>query len=163
MTDANIQVDRFNEKNLLNSKQTYSHYEKILATLAEHASDAEKSIEDRAEELEEGFLNIIFYLFNKHNINRSEKIIISLLDCGDLDVNEHTQRDTILEILKKTPQCLRIMQRLAADALLRRGLQNIRNAHSIEQASANEEENSLDKRIIFQTSIKSDLSHFYLV
>ncbi len=157
MTETNS-LNTINTDNIvLQKNNTVSHYDKILATLAEHANDAEKSIEERSEELEEGFLNIVFYLFNKNSINRNEKIVISLLDCGNLEVNDHSQKETILDILKKTPQCLKIMQRLAADALLKRGLQNIRNAHAIEHNPTN------DSRIIFQTSIKSDLSHFYLV
>ncbi len=139
------------------NKSASTSYDDIIVALAEHAHEALKSIDARAEELEEAFLNIVYYLFNKHNINRDEKIVISLTENGYLQTNSHPQQEEILSLLDSTPQCLKIMQRLASDAMLKRGIQNIQNSQSIISG------NPINSQAVYQTSIKGELSHFYLI
>ncbi len=131
--------------------------EEIIQALSEHATEAERSIELRSEELQEAFLSIFDYVLKCSNVAKDEKIVVSLTEAGKLEVSEHPRQKVIAYFLEKTPQSLKIMQRLAADALLKRGLQNIKFAHKVEQNKGSSE------KIIFQTSIKGDLSHFYLV
>ncbi len=140
-----------------NKSGSASYYDDIILALAEHAHEALKSIDARAEELEEAFLNIVYYLFNKHDINRDEKIVISLTENGHLQVNSHPQREEIISLLDSTPQCLKIMQRLAADAMLKRGIQNIQNSQSVMNGTP------IASQAVYQTSIKGELSHFYLI
>ncbi len=131
--------------------------EEIIQALSEHATEAQRSIEIRSEELQEAFLSIFEYVLKSSNVSRDDKIVVSLTEAGTLEVSEHPRQKVIAYFLAKTPQSLKIMQRLAADALLKRGLQYIKTAHNVEQQTS-----SSDK-IVFQTSIKGDLSHFYLV
>ncbi len=152
-----IQLNKSPEQSKKSANKNLSYYENIFSALQEHANDAQKSIEERTHELEEAFLDIVTFLFTQHSITIGEKIVISLTEDGKLLVSEHSQAAFILTLFEKTPQCLKILQRLAADALLKRGLQYIQNAQTVE------DENVGSSRIIYQSSIKGDLSHFYLI
>ncbi len=138
-----------------------NYYHEVLTKLTEHANNAEQSIDERIEEMQEAFLKIFDYIMNEEKISRQEKIIISLTEKGTLEVNEHSERKRIMYALSQNPQTLKIMQRLAADALLKRGIQNIKYANTMPTNGS--QSDKLSDKFIYQTSIKGALSHFYLV
>ncbi len=152
-----ISMNMEQSKNM-QSEWDSTYFDEVLQTLTEHASEAQRSIEARSEELQEAFLTILDHVLTSAGASREEKLIISLTEQGFLEIGEHSKQKIIAYLFEKTPQAVKIMQRLAADAMLKRGLECIKDSHRIEQPLE-----STSDRIVFQSSIKGELSHFYLV
>ncbi len=155
---ANQTMNMEQSKNM-QSEWDSTYFDEVLQALSEHANEAQRSIEARSEELQEAFLSILDHVLTSAGASREEKLIISLTEQGFLEIGEHSRQKIIAYLFEKTPQAVKIMQRLAADAMLKRGLECIKDSHKIEQQPIE----TLSDRIVFQSSIKGDLSHFYLV
>ncbi len=158
LNTANNEISMNIEQSQLNKTWDAAYFDEVLQALTEHASDAQRSIEVRSEELQEAFLSILEHVLTSAGASREEKLIISLTEEGILEIGEHSKQKIIAYLFEKTPQAVKIMQRLAADAMLKRGLECIKDSHRIDQPIE-----STSNRIVFQSSIKGDLSHFYLV
>ncbi len=142
----------------INKLSHSNYYDEVLMKLADHVCNAEKSVDERIEEMQEAFLKIFDFIMAEEKISREEKIVLSLTENGCLELNNHSEKIKILALLEQTPQILKIMQRLAADALLKKGIQNIKYARKLEKKEKNDSE-----KVIYQASMKGALSHFYLI
>ncbi len=132
-------------------------YMGILEALNEQSKSIQQAIDRRREELEVGFIDTLNYLLKSVNMRLDEKITISLTEHGKLIVSDHVRKNVIQYLIERNPQCIKIMQKLAADTLLKRALQSLEKSLSIEQ------DRGMSEKIIFQTTLKGDLSHFYLI
>lgn len=117
----------------------------------------EATVEETLDAMQEDALAGLDALLDEAGIDRGERLVIGLDGRGGLDVDDHPQRERVLELLARHPALADTLRRMAALALTGRGARDIARAEGLMNGDGAEGGR------VFQACLKGGLSHFHLV
>ena len=117
----------------------------------------ETGVEETLDLMQTDALNSLYALLDGAGIDRGERLVIGLDECGKVSVDEHPQREQVLALLEAQPPVVDKLRRIAALALTGRGMRDIARAEHLLTGHDGKSER------LFQACLKGSLSHFHLV